>query len=58
MIEKLKEKINKNKKDKNTFNEYIKSFCESEKIQDYYKENSEFNNLKRKYLIDKKEDEY
>lgn len=58
MIDKIKEKIDENKKDKATFREYIKSFCESEKVQEYYKDNDEFNALKKDYLNEKKEEEY
>lgn len=59
MIEKIKAKIEENKKDKSTFKEYIKSFCESEKAQEYYKEDADFNDLKSKYLKkEKKEEEY
>lgn len=58
MIEKIKEKIKENKKDTSTFIEYIKSFCESEKANEFYKDDVDFKNLKKIYLNEKKEEDY
>ena len=46
MIEKIKEKIDEDKKDKETIQEYIKVFCESEKAQELFKEDEDFKKLK------------
>ena len=46
MIEKIKEKINKDKKDKDNYKEYIKSFCNSKKAKELFKSNEDFNKLK------------
>ncbi len=46
MLDKVKKVIEKNKKDKDIFVEYIKCFCESEKANELFKENEEFTKLK------------
>ena len=46
MLDKVKKVIEKNKKDKDIFVEYIKCFCESEKANVLFKENEEFTKLK------------
>ena len=56
MIEKIKEKINKSKNDKENFVGYIKSFCENEKAKELYKNNEEFVNLEE-FLEEKKDNE-
>lgn len=53
MLEKIKEIINKNKKDKKIYNDYIKCFCESEKAKELFKDNDEFTKLEKS--INKKE---
>ena len=53
MLDKIKQIINKNKKDKNIYKEYIKCFCESEKAEELFKETEEFKNLKNS--LNKKE---
>ena len=50
MLDKIKQIINKNKKDKNIYKEYIKCFCESEKAEELFKETEEFKNLKNSLL--------
>ncbi len=45
MIEKIKNIINKNKKDKEVYKEYIKCFCDSEKAKELFKDNNEFKKL-------------
>ena len=57
MIEKIEEVIDKNKKDIKIYQEYIKCFCDSEKVNEYYKDDDEFQRLKKDYL-NKKEEEY
>ena len=57
MIDKVKQKIDDNKKDIETINAYIKSFVESEKAKEIFKDNDDFKSLnKEKKEI--KEDEY
>ncbi len=60
MEEQIKNKIDELKKDKSSYKKYIKSFCESEKAKELFKNNDEFNKLTE--AIDeknnKKEDEY
>lgn len=57
MIDKVKQKIDDNKKDIETINAYIKSFIESEKAKELFKDNDDFKSLnKEKKEI--KEDEY
>ena len=57
MIDKIKQKIDDNKKDIETINAYIKSFVESEKAKEIFKDNDDFKSLnKEKKEI--KEDEY
>ena len=54
MIEKIKQKIDENKKDKRSFKEYIKSFCSSDKAKELFEDNEEFKKLNE---IDKNEKE-
>ncbi len=56
MLEKIKNKIDDNKKDKQVYKEYIKSFCDCEKAQELFKSNEEFKNIKKQF--EKKEEEY
>ena len=56
MIEKIKEKIDESKKDKENYIGYIKSFIESEKAIELYKTNEEFNELKEFVEIEKDND--
>ena len=59
MIEEIKKRIDKNKKDKTVYKEYIKSFCESEKAKELFKNNKEFQNLnKLNNNTKEKEDEF
>ena len=46
MLEKIIKIINKNKKDKDVYKEYIKCFCENEKSNELFKDNEEFKELK------------
>ena len=46
IIDKIKEKIDEDKKDKETIEEYIKVFCESEKSEELFKEDENFKELK------------
>ena len=55
MIEKIKNKIDENKKDRKTFRDYIKSFCNCEKAKELFKDNDEFKKLNSS--IEKKEKE-
>ena len=55
MLDRIKNIINKNKKDKKVYNEYIKCFCENEKINELLKDNEEFKKLKNN-VINKKEE--
>ena len=57
MIDKIKQKIDDNKKDIETINAYIKSFVESEKAKEIFKENDDFK-LLNKEKKEIKEDEY
>ncbi len=54
MIEKIKERITKNKNEKENYIGYIKSFCESEKAKELYNGNEEFKNL-NEFLENKKD---
>ncbi len=47
MKEKIKEKINKEKKNRTVHFEYVKSFCESEKAQELFKNDENFKDLKK-----------
>lgn len=61
MIEKIKNKIDENKKDKSSYKKYIKSFCDSKKANELFSKNEEFNSLKENFIkkeSNKKEDEY
>ena len=61
MIEKIKKKIDENKKDKSSYKKYIKSLCDSKKANELFNKNEEFNNLKEIFVKKesvKKEDEY
>ena len=63
MIDKIKEKIDKNKTDKSVYNEYINAFIKNETIKEQFKDNDDFNSLtKDETFIDKsnneKEDEF
>ena len=55
MIEKIKNKIDQNKKDKATFKEYIKSFCESKKAQELYENNEDFIKISKSTKKEKEE---
>ena len=57
MIDEIKKRIDLNKKDKTAYKEYIKSFCDSEKAKELFKNNSDFKNLKKEKKKEK-EDEY
>lgn len=46
MIDKLKSKIGNMKKDKKIIQEYLECFCESEKVNELFKQSSEFRRLK------------
>ena len=46
MIDKIKEKIDKAKNDKENYKDYIKSFCDSKKVQEVFKDDDNFNKLK------------
>ena len=46
MIEKLKKKIDKEKSSRNVHIDYIKSFCNSPKAKELFKEDEEFKKLK------------
>lgn len=46
MIDKIKEKIDEDKNDKETIEEYIKVFCESEESEELFKDDEEFKKLK------------
>jgi len=56
MIEKIKRKIDENKKDRKTFKEYIKSFCDSNKAKELFAENEDFKKLSN--LNKKEKEEY
>lgn len=45
MIEKIKEKIDYNKKDKSAYKEYIKSFVNSDKAKELFGDNEYFKEL-------------
>ena len=56
MIEKIKKKIDENKSDKETFKEYIKSFCSCEKAKELYKDDDEFKKLEEISKEEEKEE--
>ena len=61
MKEDLKKKIDEMKEDNSSYKQYIKSFCESKKANELFKDNDEFNTLKGNAEVkdpEKKEDEY
>ena len=59
MVEEIKKRIDKSKNDKTVYREYIKSFCESEKAKELFKNNKEFGKLKPEEKETKeKEDEF
>lgn len=59
MIEKIKQKIDENKADKETFKEYIKSFTECKEAVELFKNDESFKKiLEEKEDIKKEEDEY
>ena len=49
MIDKIKKIIDKDKNDKEVYKEYIKSFCESEKAKELFKNDDDFKDL-NKYI--------
>lgn len=55
MIEKVKESIDKNKSDRTTHKEYIKSFCNSEKANELLKNDDNFKKLKKTVTNNKEE---
>ena len=57
MIDKIKKKIDENKKDRKTFKEYIKSFCETEKAKELFENDDEFKRLKE-LSKEKEKEEY
>lgn len=57
MIEKIKKKIDENKKDRETYKKYIKSFCNTGKAKELFKDNDEFEKLK-KISGEKEKEEY
>ncbi len=59
MIEKLKEKIDKNRNDKQIYKDYIKAFVDLEEAKNKFSDNSDFDDLIVEEVKDnKKEDEY
>lgn len=46
MVDKLKKKISDMKRDTKLMNEYVKCFCESEKVNELFKHSAEFRKLK------------
>ena len=56
MIGKIKDKIDENKKDKVVYKEYIKSFCDSEKAQELFRDNEDFKEIKKEF--EEKKEEY
>ena len=57
MIENIKKKIDENKKDRETYKKYIKSFCNTGKAKELFKDNDEFEKLK-KISGEKEKEEY
>ena len=60
MIEEIREKIDLNKKDRETYKEYVKAFINTEKAKELYSNNDDYNNLvgEKKEEIKKEEDEF
>lgn len=54
MIDKIKEIIDKDKEDTSSYQKYIKSFCDSKKAKELFKDDEEFKLLEKSL---KKEDE-
>lgn len=54
MLEKIKEYTQKLKKDKNVLKDYIKCFCDSDKVSETVKSDEDYKKLKN--YIEKKED--
>lgn len=48
MDKRMKDMIKTIKEDKKSFKKYIKSFCDSEKAQELFKNNDEFKRLQEK----------
>ncbi len=60
MDDKIKEKIDNDKKDKEVIKEYIESFVASEKVKETFADNEDFKKLKGREEIQeiKEEDEF
>ena len=58
MIEDIKKKIDKNKEDKEVYKKYVKSFCDSAKAKELFKNSEDFNNVCKQFETNKKEEEF
>ena len=57
MLEKIKNQIEKDKLDRESYKEYIEAFTSSDSIKEYYKNDDSFNNLVDKNEKDSNENE-
>ena len=57
MIDEIKEKIDLNKKDRKTYQEYIKAFTDSEKAREIYKDDEYFSRLTGEKIVEQKEED-
>lgn len=57
MIEEIKKEIDNNKKDKQTFNDYIKSFKDCEQVKELFENNNDFKSLDVEEKVEKKEED-
>ena len=57
MIDEIREKIDLNKKDRETYKEYIKSFTSCEKAKELYSNDDDFNKLIGEKKENKKEED-
>ena len=55
MIEEIKKKIDKNKKDKDVYKKYVKSFCESTKAKELFNNSDEFKEINKQFETKKEE---
>lgn len=57
MLEKIKNQIEKDKLDRESYKEYIEAFTSSDSIKEYFKNDDSFNNLVDKNEKDSNENE-
>lgn len=57
MIDEIREKIDLNKNDRKTYQDYIKSFISSEKAKEIFKDNADFKKLTKEEITEENENE-